>query len=148
MADMTSSYVNVSINTASKIHSSFTGTLTNKLRPAARLHQLPYLPLVGGAEAVVARGFLPEPWTPSVCSSQQPSRRRASARADFSSWISSSCSCSFCSRWETRSSMSMLLLADTVSSGQEGVGFISGFISRRRWSVVNNMECQLKTSWC
>lgn len=76
------------------------------------------LPLVGWAGAAAARGLLPAPpeCSPWACSSQQPSRRRASARADFSSWISSSWSCSFCSRWESRSSMSMLLLADTVSS--------------------------------
>ncbi len=54
-----------------------------------------------------------------VISSQQPSLLKASASAAFSSWISSSCSCTLCSRWERRSSISIPLPADTLSSERD-----------------------------
>lgn len=54
----------------------------------------------------------------ACCSSDTLSRRTTSARADFSSWISSSCIWTLCSREAMRSLTSMLLAADALSSEQ------------------------------
>lgn len=52
----------------------------------------------------------------ACCSSDTFSRRTTSARADFRSWISSSCIWTLCSREAMRSVTSILLAADALSS--------------------------------
>lgn len=52
----------------------------------------------------------------ACCSSDRLSLRTTSARADFSSWISSSCIWTLCSREAMRSVTSILLAADALSS--------------------------------
>lgn len=63
------------------------------------------LPLVGPLRAPMA-----------CCSSDTLSLRTTSARADLSSWISSSCIWTLCSREAMRSVTSILLAADALSS--------------------------------
>lgn len=69
-------------------------------------HERSLLPLVGPRRDPMA-----------CCSSDTLSRRTTSARADFSSWISSSCIWTRCSREAMRSVTSMLLAAEALSSG-------------------------------
>lgn len=52
----------------------------------------------------------------ACCSSDTLSRRTTSAKADFNSWISSSCIWTLCSREAMRSVTSILLAADALSS--------------------------------
>lgn len=95
--------------------------------PAPSLPRFPSSPATI-PEAVVprrggARPFgVPLARSTAPCSSHTRRRRSASASAAFRTASSSSCSCSRCSSADTRSSTSMPLVPDKLSSGRQGAG--------------------------
>ena len=89
----------------------------------------------------------------ACCSSDALSRRTTSARADLSSWISSSCIWTLCSREAMRSVTSILLAADALSSedthvrDEENVtklkaeSFLSHTITCKSGCVTDDRNC-------
>lgn len=79
----------------------------------------------------------------ACCSSDTLRRRTTSARADFSSWISSSCIWTLCSREAIRSVTSILLAADALSSEETVTAGLETHHRRRHsfevFSGTNNL---------
>lgn len=77
----------------------------------------------------------------ACCSSVMFRRRTTSARADLSSWMSSSCIWTRCSREAMRSVTSMLLAAEALSSKPEERNQWVWSVPLRKWPRKHTLAC-------